>query len=267
MWNNPNSWAIGVYYRYNTVYNPPGNVLSDFAVHTGNYGFYSSGSNGVDYVLTDSVNGWAPQIAAQFSPSDAGCLNDQIWQLGQSSPAFNTCHSASVEGVITIETKITYSSYYGTYFVNWYLNGKWYNSWAVNQSYFDTEMNPSFVLESADTNSNDFSLNWASGVFYQSGSSIHTHFYGGVWCVIQSACFQQDLDQSSSYFIGTNTNAPYYNVATAGYAYNNNNGMFVPYEFGIGYAGDFPTSPNPISDYVAKAYAGGNIDPSTFQMS
>jgi hypothetical protein len=107
--------------------------------------------------------------------------------------------SGLANGWHTLNLHIVYSNY--VYYVQYYLDGRWYNSWATGGSHFDNELAPSAVIESIQTSFND----WIGyGVYgYLEGPSqttLPTYFYGGLW---GASYFECTVTQTTSLYPGS----------------------------------------------------------------
>lgn len=227
-----NTAAIGVWYDYS------GSGMTDFKAYFYNDGFSSTGANGVLYVITASIGNGSPgqmaQMDLQLNPDGSACFSDQMFDdLGGTNDFINcTSVSGSESSWNTIELKITYDSGSGAYYVNWYWNGTWENSWNIGStSQFDREMSPSLSLETADTTNSDFSSIYAAGYLLANGNDQNTYFYGGIWGAnlgsYEHAC---STYQTSGTYVGLGLEEAT-NVGTTGNYYGGYGGT---QEWGVG---------------------------------
>ncbi len=231
--------SIGTWFQYSSG-------MDEFSADFYNTGFSSSGSNGLLWVVSATLpvsgSNWLAQIAIQENPSGTSCLNDELWSslsTTDSSKEFLVCNSASglESGWNTLELYITWNSGYSAYFVNWYLDGTWYNSWDIGSSTstFNNAESPSFNYESEDTTNSDFSSVQAHGYLMANGVGtsyeVHPYFYGGIWGVDENALSPCTTGQSSNYYIGGPDTEAATNVGVTGYVWDN---YGASYEFGVG---------------------------------
>ena len=178
-----NSWSFGVY-DYSLYHYAP----KEYYAYFYNNGFASKTSP--DYqnlVLTVSAGNVAAQIAIVEYWNNNTYLDDEAWNIGVSPPSnfFSNLPSGvkpSVAAWHTIEFTITQTS--GIWYMNWYLDGTWHNSWSLGQSYLDQNMAPSFVIESANQNAAPFKWKYQTGYLSDctpSCSYQHTYLYAGTW--------------------------------------------------------------------------------------
>jgi hypothetical protein len=226
-----NGSSIGTWFQYS------GSGMDEFTTDFYNTGFSSSGSSALFWVVTASLpvsgSDWLSQISIQENPNGSSCLSDSLWSslaTNDSTKELLVCNSASnLEGQWnTLELYITWNSQYSAYFINWYLDGTWYNSWDIGSSTssFDNAMSPSFSFETTDTTNSDFSSVQAHGYLMANGvantNEVHPYFYGGLWGNNENTLSRCATGQSSGYYIGGSpTEEAATNVGVTGYIWDN----------------------------------------------
>lgn len=200
-------FAVGVYYKGYSGGD------AEFDANFYNNGEHNNLANPQQDVLTTTANGVAAQIAIYIYSNSSTQLDDEAWSLATGNILF---HNNKAVGGLTggmHDIMLTVELISGTYYIRWYLDSTWENSWTIATNSFSNEMVPSFVIESADTTSGDWTNRIIYGYLNANTGDLNTFFYGGTWGGNNAGC---TVSQSSGYYVGENTESPA-NVGVSGH--------------------------------------------------
>jgi hypothetical protein len=247
------AFSIGVYYRYT-------GGSSDLSANFYNSGLAADAAGDATYaVLTASPAGLQEGAQAFIQNNNTGPCFGEFLQSFSGTILFSRC--PRVSGLLgawhTIELKVTYCSTCRVYYVQWYLDGKFYNSWgAGSASTFDNQVAPNYAVESYDLTSGDFNNLDTHGYLKNGASAVHTYVYPGLWGA-SNGCTIPAAYQTTAIYLGSpepgGTKAPS-SVGVIGYVWTSG-GYGAPNEWAVLHT----TLYTPITDNNLLSYCNAQI--------